>query len=157
MLSGDLDTIILMALRKEPDRRYGSVEQFAEDVRRFLGGLPVMASPDTIRYRTSKFVRRHWAGITAVLGILLTLIAGIVVSLALYVESENQRALAERRFKDVRSLATSLLFDVHDAVAPLEGSTEARAFIVSSATDYLDELAGEAGDDLTLREELAGA
>ena len=62
-LAGDIDNILLMALRKEPERRYGSVEQFANDLRRHLQGHPVTARPDTIRYRTGKFIRRHRTGV----------------------------------------------------------------------------------------------
>jgi serine/threonine-protein kinase len=64
-LTGDLDTIVLKALRKEPGRRYASVEQLAEDLRRHLEGRPVIARPDTFRYRAEKFVRRHRAGVAA--------------------------------------------------------------------------------------------
>ncbi len=62
-LAGDLDNIVLMALRKEPERRYSSVEQFSEDVRRYLRGLPVIARDDTFGYRAGKFVRRNRAGV----------------------------------------------------------------------------------------------
>src|SRR6185369_1874307 len=58
-LKGDLDNIVLKALRKEPSRRYASVEQFAEDIRRHLQGLPVSARKDTFSYRASKFIWRH--------------------------------------------------------------------------------------------------
>ena len=58
-LAGDLDMIILKALRKEPQRRYISVEQFSEDVRRYLEGRPVIARSDTFGYRTTKFLRRN--------------------------------------------------------------------------------------------------
>ena len=75
-LRGDLDNILLMALRKDPDRRYGSVEQFSEDIRRHLEGLPVIARADTLRYRTSKFISRHRAASIASL-VSLTLITGI--------------------------------------------------------------------------------
>ncbi len=63
-LSGDLDNIVLMALRKEPQRRYPSVEQFAQDIRRHLERLPVIARKDTFGYRTSKFITRHKAAVT---------------------------------------------------------------------------------------------
>jgi len=73
-LSGDLDTIILKALRKEPQKRYLSVEQFSEDIRRYLDGRPVRARVDTPGYRLRKFVRRNVAGVAAgisLVGILL--------------------------------------------------------------------------------------
>src|SRR5690606_23955870 len=62
-LRGDLDTIVLKAMHPEPDRRYGSIEQFAADLERYLGGLPVTARPDSWAYRTSRFVRRHAFGV----------------------------------------------------------------------------------------------
>src|SRR5205085_1084173 len=66
ILKGDLDNIVLMALSKEPARRYGSVEQFSEDVRRHLEGLPVRACKATAAYRAAKFTARHKIGVTAV-------------------------------------------------------------------------------------------
>ena len=75
-LAGDLDNIVLKALSKEPTRRYASVEQFAEDVRRHLDGLPVIARKDTIGYRTAKFVRRNRALVAAGAVTLVALLAG---------------------------------------------------------------------------------
>src|SRR5207249_11089265 len=76
-LNGDLDNIVLMALRKEPQRRYASVEQFAQDIRRHLGHLPVIARKDTFAYRASRFVTRHKAGVAATGLGLIALLAGI--------------------------------------------------------------------------------
>ena len=78
LLEGDLDNIISMAMRKEPERRYSSVEQFGEDVRRHLRGLPVFARQNTLGYRASKFVRRNKASVAAASGIVLALVAGII-------------------------------------------------------------------------------
>ncbi|MFQ5412572.1 MAG: tetratricopeptide repeat protein, partial [Phycisphaerae bacterium] len=77
-LAGDLDTIVLMALRKEPARRYVSAQQFSEDIRRHLTGLPVLARKDTLRYRGAKFVRRHRTGVIAACAVVLALVVGIV-------------------------------------------------------------------------------
>ena len=77
-LRGDLDNIVLMAMRKEPARRYASVAQLSEDIRRHLEGLPVIARKDTVGYRTVKFVRRNKIGVVAAALILCALIAGIV-------------------------------------------------------------------------------
>jgi serine/threonine protein kinase len=77
-LEGDLDNILLKALQKDPSRRYSSVEQFSEDVRRHLEGLPVSARKDTVAYRASKFVRRHRVGVAAVALIALSLFASVM-------------------------------------------------------------------------------
>ncbi len=77
-LSGDIDNIILMALRKEPERRYASVEQFSEDIRRHLVGLPVIARKDTFLYISSRFIKRHKFGVAASIVIFLLFISGIL-------------------------------------------------------------------------------
>ncbi|HJQ27654.1 MAG TPA: protein kinase [Blastocatellia bacterium] len=79
-LRGDLDNIVLMALRKEAERRYSSVSEFAEDIRRHLDGLPVRARKDTFSYRASKFVGRHRAAFLSAAAVaFLFLIAGIAL------------------------------------------------------------------------------
>jgi serine/threonine-protein kinase len=79
-LRGDLDNILGMAMRKEPERRYGSAEQLSEDVRRYLERLPVIAREDTLAYRAGKFVRRHRFGVAAAALIFLSLVAGIAAT-----------------------------------------------------------------------------
>lgn len=154
-LRGDLDNIVLMALRKEPQRRYASVEQFAEDLRRYLENLPVLARNDTIGYRTSKFISRHWAGVAAAILVVLTVTAGLI---ATYTESriaERERARAEQRFNDVRELAKWNLFDLHDAIQPLPGSAPVRHLVIQRALTYLDKLSRDAGGDRGLMREVA--
>ena len=63
-LRGDLDTIVLKSLRKEPERRYRSVNQFAEDITLHLNRMPIVARADSWRYRSGKFIRRHFAGVS---------------------------------------------------------------------------------------------
>jgi serine/threonine protein kinase len=156
-LRGDLDNIVLKALRKEPERRYASVEQFSEDIRRHLDGLPVSARPDTLAYRSSKFVRRHRvAVIAAVLGF-LALLAGMAATLREAYVARIERQRAEQRFNDVRRLANSLLFEVYDSIENLPGATPARKVLVERALQYLDKLANEAKGDLSLQRELAAA
>jgi len=156
-LRGDLDTILLTSLRKEPARRYPSVERFAGDVRRHLDGLPVRARPDTIGYRTGKFVRRHQAGVAAAVLVALALVGGIVGTAWQARQARAAQALAERRFNDVRALAHSVLFDYHDAIQDLPGSTPIRERLVRDGLRYLDALAREAHGDRSLQRELAGA
>src|SRR5271165_4410527 len=120
-LSGDLDNIALMALRKDPQRRYSSVEQFSDDVRRHLEGLPVRAREDTLAYRSSRFVKRHKLAFAAVTVFVITLLGGIVMTMREARIARAERARAERRFNDVRKLANSLIFDVHDSIQNLPG------------------------------------
>jgi len=94
-LKGDLDNIVFMALRKEPQRRYTSVEQFSEDIRRHLAGLPVIARKDTLGYRTTKFIKRHKMGMAAAALIVLTLLGGIVATAWQARLAQNQRLRAE--------------------------------------------------------------
>ncbi len=156
-LRGDLDTILLTALRKEPERRYQSVEQFAGDIRRHLDGRPVRARPDTFRYRAGKFVRRNRIPLAAGTLVALALVGGTVTTAWQAREARVAQARAERRFADVRKLANALLFDYHDAIKDLRGATPVRERLVRDALGYLDGLAREQAGDPELRRELASA
>ncbi len=156
-LSGDLDNIVLKALRKEPLRRYSSVEQFAEDIHRYLTGLPVLAHKDTLSYRSRKFIGRHKMGVAAAGLLLLCLAGGMFTTLWQARIASFERVRAERRFNDVRALANSLMFDINDSVQNLSGSTPARKLLVMKALQYLDSLSQEARGDPSLQEELASA
>ena len=157
LLRGDLDNIILKALRKEPERRYSSVEKFSDDLRRHLDGLPVTARPDTFSYRAEKFVSRNRAAVFAGLLIFLTLIGGIATTSWQAVRAERQRALAEKRFGEVRQLANNVVFKYHDEIANLQGATKVRETLITDGLQYLDSLAQEAGDDASLSGELGAA
>ncbi len=156
-LAGDLDTIVLKALSKEPSRRYASADQFSEDVRRHLSGLPVIARRDTLGYRASKFAQRNRSAVVGGVLVLLALIAGIVGTAWQARAAYRERARAEQRFNDVRRLANTSLFELHDAIRDLPGSTPARQLLVTNGLDYLDKLARDAGDRPDLKRELAGA
>ncbi len=156
-LRGDLDNIVLKAMRKEPEQRYASVGQFSEDIRRHLIGLPVIACPITLSYRFTKFVRRNRVAVGAAATIFLLLVGGIITTTWQTIRARTEKARAEKRFNDVRKLARSVLFDYHDAIKDLPGSTPVRAKLVSDALEYLDSLAAEAGEDASLQRELAAA
>lgn len=157
VLAGDLDNIVLNALRKEPQRRYSSAEQFSEDIRRYLVGLPVVAHEDSMSYRARKFVARHKLGVAAVLLLVASLAGGLVGTLWQAHVAKLERARAERRFNDVRKLANSLMFEVHDSIRDLPGATAARKLIIQRAQEYLDSLAQESKSDPALLRELATA
>ena len=156
-IRGDLDNIILKALRKEPERRYSSAENLSEDIKRHLKGLPVTARPNTFSYRAEKFVNRNKASVFAGFLIFLTIIGGIGATFWQARVAQAERAKAERRFNDVRKLANSNLFDVYPEIENLEGSLKARETLLVNVLDYLDSLANEAGGDLELQSELATA
>jgi non-specific serine/threonine protein kinase/serine/threonine-protein kinase len=95
-LAGDLDNILLTALRKEPDRRYHSAEQFSDDLRKYLTGLPVSARPDTIGYRTGKFIRRNALAVVAASLLAMAIVTGVVSTLYQARRTEEQRQQAEQ-------------------------------------------------------------
>ncbi len=93
-LAGDLDHIVLKALRKEPDERYAAVTELAEDVRRHLDGRPVSARRGTWRYRASRFVRRNRVGVAAAALLLLSLVGGIAGTTWQAARASDQAAIA---------------------------------------------------------------
>lgn len=149
-ISEDLDNILMMALRKDPARRYASVRELAEDIGRSLTFRPVSARPDTIRYRARKFVRRHWSSVAAGAALMVAVAAGVAATV-------YQAGISQQRFEQVRKLAHVFVFNIHDEIAKLNGSTHARELVVSTALEYLNQLSKNAGNDLALQEELAQA
>ena len=149
-LEGDLDTILLKALQKDPQRRYASVEQFSDDIRRYLAHQPVKARPDTIAYRVGKFARRQRSPLIAAGLVTGCLIAGIVVSV-------REANIARANLQEGRRLANVFVFGVHDAVRDLPGSTRARRLIVETGLQYLNNLARNSRRDWDLKNELATA
>jgi serine/threonine protein kinase/predicted negative regulator of RcsB-dependent stress response len=97
-LDGDLDNIVLMAMRKEPERRYGSSQQMASDIQRHLEGKPVIARRDTLSYRSAKFIRRHWLPVTAGAGVAFLVLAFATTTYvqSLRIAAERDRVAAER-------------------------------------------------------------
>ncbi|MCH9647836.1 MAG: serine/threonine-protein kinase [Deltaproteobacteria bacterium] len=112
-LEGDLDRILLLALRKEPEQRYGSVEQFADDLQRHRKGLPVVAAPSSYRYRARKFVRRHRtaAAVLFVVWLSLVIFTGQLVLHSQRTEQGKESAELERRKAEAVSTFLVELFD----------------------------------------------
>jgi eukaryotic-like serine/threonine-protein kinase len=135
-LRGDLDTIVLKALCKEPERRYSSVHDLAEDLRRHLAGRPVHALPDTVRYRSGKFVRRNRVGVAAAALVVLSLIGGFLGTAwqARLATAEAERAEA------VRAFVTSL-FEVSDPAFSRGDEITARELLDRGAERIETELA----------------
>ncbi len=146
----DLENIIMMSLRKEPERRYSTVDALSRDLRDFLNGFPVFAAPDTFVYRFSKFSKRNrWAVMAATVALVLMAISGTLVW--------NEKRQAEIRFQQVRRLAHSVVFELDDAIQDLPGSSRARELLITRGLEYLNALAQNRGHDPALTLELAQA
>src|SRR5262245_42468786 len=149
-LKGDLDNILMRALDSDAERRYESASQLADDIRHYLNDEPVLARPDTVRYRAAKYVRRHRQILGAGLVVVLTLAVGLVVSL-------YEARLAAARLDQVRTLANKLVFDVNDAVRDLPGATKARQVIIQTGVDYRNSALPSVKGDSRAEVELAKA
>jgi serine/threonine-protein kinase len=138
----DLDQIVLMALRKEPARRYASAGQLGEDVVRFLGGWPVVARPDTARYRLGRFVARNRVSVAATATVILALVGATGWS----IRQSAQRAAALEVAEGERTRAnriTNFLLGVFRATNPSE--TRGRTV---TARELLDQAAARVAADL---------
>jgi len=135
-LKGDLDNIILMALRKEPDRRYQSVDQFAEDIHRFLHEMPVRAQRDTFTYRASKFVQRHRYGVSVG-------VAFIVFGLTAFVAIVDQAEQVRHERDTARQLYSYMvsLFDVSDPELATDTTITAREILDAGVHNAREQLA----------------
>ncbi|MBS1830646.1 MAG: protein kinase [Acidobacteria bacterium] len=145
----DLDFILAMALRKEPESRYPSMEALMEDLRAFLVWRPVRARAGNVWYRIGKFARRYWVPVTAGGVAVMGLAAGLLVA-------EYQRSVAQRRFTLVRQMANRF-FSLDGDLAQLTGSTKVRHKLVTTSLEYLKALESEAKGDPELAVEVAEA
>lgn len=154
-LEGDLDTILLQGLRKEPERRYPTVAALAEDIQRHRDSQPVMAHADSFGYRAGKFFRRNRVPVVAagVVAAVLTVSIAAVVHSA--VVARRERATAERRLKDVRDIAHSYVFDLDYMLEQIPGTSDVRAFVLKKAQTYLQAMSQESSDDDDLSRELS--
>ncbi len=158
ILAGDLDAIVLMALSKEPERRYASAEQFADDVHRYLEGRPVRAHRDSTGYRAVKFVRRHAAAVAAGLVLILAMVAGIAGTTTGLVLARRDRDRAEESSRQARQ-AVDRFFARFDEERLLNqpGLDALRKDLLRDAQRFYEEFLDRRGGDPALRSELASA
>jgi eukaryotic-like serine/threonine-protein kinase len=137
-LKGDLDRIVMMAIRKEPLRRYASVAQLAADVEAYLDGYPVRARTDAWGYRSGKFVRRHKLGVAATALAALALV-GVSIAMALLARRATRAQTVAQR--EAQFMAT-----MFQAATPevARGRTVTARDLLDQGAQRLDrELAGE--------------
>jgi tetratricopeptide (TPR) repeat protein len=156
-LDPDLESILLKALRKEPQQRYLTAEQLAGDLRAYQGGMPVGARRGTMRYRAGKFMRRHRLGIAAAALVTATVIAGIAGVLWQAHVAQVARRTAEARSADLRELSNSLLTELDDAIKDLPGSTSVQRLLVTRVLEHLDRMAKDADGDRQTQLDLVDA
>jgi len=146
-LDSDLDSIVLKALRKEPEERYATVDQMASDVQAYLDQRPVLARRGNWRYLATKFVRRNKLLLAAASLILLSIVGGAIAVAWQARIATAQRRKAEARSADLRQLSDSLLSELDEAIKELPGSTPAQKLLVTRVLEHLDRMSADGADD----------
>ena len=153
-LRGDLDNIVLQAIRREPERRYQSVVELSDDIHRYLDGLPVKATADTPLYHVGKFVRRHRTMVAATAAFILLLLVSITLISRQYFVARTERAKAEQHLSELRAVAKSLMTETNAALRKMPQGLEIRKSVVEKSIAVLDNLAAEQSNDLNFLNEL---
>ena len=148
-LAGDLDNIALMALRKEPDRRYSSAEQMAEDIGRHLAKEPVIAQEDSFWYRASKFVQRNTASVA-----LASIIFLVVLSSSILLASQKQKTERERDRAERVSGFMVKLFESSDPYKTNKGDVTLRELVAEGALNIQSDFQGDSIERAKLLESL---
>ncbi|HMJ60136.1 MAG TPA: serine/threonine-protein kinase, partial [Bryobacteraceae bacterium] len=148
-LKGDLETILMKALRKQPQERYATIEQFSEDLENYLEARPIRARKGEAWYQTRKFLRRHWLPVAAATLAIASLAGGVLLA-------DRQRTIAQQRFVQVRQLSNKL-FDIDAEVRRIPGATKARQLIVDTSLEYLRRLSADVQGDSELALEVGNA
>lgn len=156
-LSGDLDNIVLKALAKRPEDRYGTAAALALDLHAFLDGHIVSAQRATAGYRFTKFLQRNAWQVGAGTALVLSLLAGIVIATWQWRVAQAERVRAELFARQSREMARSLIFELHASLLKVPGTTAARALLLDRSTRFLDSLAAASSADPELQLELAEA
>jgi non-specific serine/threonine protein kinase/serine/threonine-protein kinase len=175
----ELETIVLKALSKEPDRRYQSAGELERDIRHYLAGRPIDAKRDSHWYVLRKSLHRYRAAAAVALAFVVMVTGSAIALGVMYTRQvaareraehqaqiarqaksaeEVQRQRAQRRFDELRSLARTFIFDFHDLIDTLPGATPAKQLLVQTGLEYLNSLAEDLDpDDRQLQAELGAA
>ena len=147
-LSGDLDTILLKTLRKQPERRYSSIEALARDVRRYLDGLPILARRDTLGYRLGKFALRHRLGVGALV-LVVVLVSGFTWRT---VVERNRAQVSAAQANEVSDFLVDL-FAMSDplSIDEVRGDTTAVRVFLERGASQIEALSGQAEVQAMLR------
>ncbi len=146
-LRGDLDAIVLKAMAKQPDRRYQSAAELADDLRNYLAARPVSARESNWRYRATKFGERNRAQVISAAAVVIAIVAGLAATVWQAGIARAEQARADAQFQNVRKLNRFLLFDFYNEVELLPGSTGVQKELLTQSLAFLDRLQRESPDD----------
>jgi eukaryotic-like serine/threonine-protein kinase len=147
-LNGDLEFVLMKALRTEPLERYATTEQFSEDLQNYLESRPIRARKGDRWYGARKFLRRYWLPVAAATLAVAGLAGGVFVA-------NRQRAVAQLRYSEVRQLTNIFLFDFEHSIRDVPGTLEARNLVASTGQRYLKQLEADSRYDPSLEREIA--
>ncbi len=139
-LRGDLDRIVMKALRSDPTRRYASAEQLSDDLHRFLERLPIRARPESWWYLTDRFVRRHWSMVTVASLLVCSLIAGLAATTIQTRKAGQAARVAERQQQIAMEALSTLVFGVQNKLAAQPGNDALREELLQTALTGLDKV-----------------
>ena len=151
----ELNAIIEKATYQRPQSRYASVDALIDDINNYIHDFPVVAVPSKSSYRISKFLKRHRVGTLASGLAILGLITAVGIITYQYNRAETARVEADKRFNDVRTLAETLMTDIHDEIYRIPGSTQATKKIIEASQTYLDDLAKDKRAPIDIKREAA--
>lgn len=151
-LKGDLDNIILKALQKDPVVRYSSVEQLADDIDRYLSGLPVTARRATFNYQFAKFVERNRTAVAFASIAFVAVLAGSSIAVWQAVVASSERSRAENRLTEIRRLTGNLVSGWDKDIPETQITSLVRGRIADISSEYLEGLANETNDPAILNE-----
>jgi len=153
-LPPELEAIVTMASDNDSEHRYHSVEHLSDELDRYRSHQPLHAMAPTATYRLQKFIGRHRAGVIWSAGLAGLLLGATILSVKLAVRADQQEAIAQERFEEVRELATTYLFEINDELANY-GATAAREKMVTTGLKYLNTLNAQPHDDPDLARDIA--
>ncbi len=153
----DLAAIVARATAVDPAARYASALELAADLQRHQRRIPVIARRGTWGYVAGRFIARHRWGFAAATLLLLALLATSVVSTRLYLQAEAARARADRRFHEARDMAHFMLFDLHEELRRIPGTSGTRLMLAEQGEQYLQRLAADPAAPADVTREVAVA
>jgi len=153
--TSDLKAIVEKSTQQDPQNRYASVDTLIGDIQKYITGFPVAAVSSRPGYKISKFIKRHRLGSIASSLAIMGLIAAFSITTFQYKRAEAARLEADKRFNDVRTLADTLMTDIHDEIYRIPGSTQATKKIIEASQIYLDDLAKANDAPIDIKRDIA--